>query len=250
MRSAIGFGGGHEPLVLFVGRMTWQKRPDLLLGAVPDVLRHRPDARFAFVGDGDMRSALEGQAGAAGLFHTVRFLGARAGSELVGLFKSADVVCVPSRNEPFGIVVLERWSATQPVVVTANGGPREFVKDQETGWVVEPDRHALGWGIGAALDDRANARRIAANGRREAETRFSWDSVGARWRMSMPPRDTTCSVACGPLQAQCGHSPFVDPEPISFVRRDTSLLGGTRQAVISRFGLNNPHPRRSTCLRL
>lgn len=177
-RIAIGVGE-NDPLVLFVGRMTWQKGPDLLLGAIPDVLRHRSDARFAFVGDGDMRSALEAQAGAAGLIDSVRFLGARAGSELVGLFKSADVVCVPSRNEPFGIVVLEGWSATQPVVVTSSGGPREFVTDQETGWVVEPDRHALEWGISAALNDRANARRIAANGRREAETRFSWDGISA-----------------------------------------------------------------------
>jgi glycosyltransferase involved in cell wall biosynthesis len=171
--------GPDDSVVLFVGRMTWQKGPDLLLGAIPEVLRHRRNTRFVFVGDGDMRSALEGQASAAGLFSSVRFLGARNGTDLVGLFKSADVVCVPSRNEPFGIVVLEAWSATQPVVVTCNGGPREFVRDQETGWVVDPNRQSLGWALGAALGDEANADRIAANGRHEAETSFSWDAIGA-----------------------------------------------------------------------
>lgn len=177
VRDSIGVGA-DDPMVLFVGRMTWQKGPDLLLGAVPDVLRYSPGARVVFVGDGDMRRSLEEQVGEAGMFHSVRFLGARGGADLVRLFKSADVVCVPSRNEPFGIVVLEAWSAMQPVVVTGNGGPREFVKDQETGWVVEPERHALGWAIGAALGDQPNADRIAANGRREAETRFSWDEIG------------------------------------------------------------------------
>lgn len=167
-----------DDLVLFVGRMTWQKGPDLLLEAVPDVLRHRPSARFLFVGDGDMLPGLKGQAAAAGLFDSVRFLGSRSGNDLVGLFKSADVVCVPSRNEPFGIVVLEAWSATQPVVVTCNGGPREFVRDQETGWVIEPSRQSLSWALGTALCDKPNAGRIAANGRREAETRYSWDTIG------------------------------------------------------------------------
>jgi glycosyltransferase involved in cell wall biosynthesis len=175
----LSFGvGADDPVVLFVGRMTWQKGPDLLLGAIPEVLRHRPDTRFVFVGDGDMRSSLEGQAAAAGLFSTVRFLGARAGDDVVRLFKCADVVCVPSRNEPFGIVVLEAWSAKQPVVVTCNGGPREFVRDQETGWVVDPNRQSLGWALGTALADESNAERIAANGRHEAETRFSWDAIG------------------------------------------------------------------------
>jgi glycosyltransferase involved in cell wall biosynthesis len=186
VRRSFGVGPA-DPIVLFVGRMTWQKGPDLLLRAIPEVLRHRPTARFVFVGDGDMRSALEGQASAAGLFNSVRFLGARHGQDLVQLFKSADVVCVPSRNEPFGIVVLEAWSATQPVVVTSSGGPREFVRDQETGWVVDPNRDSLGWALGAALADEANADRIAANGRHEAETRFSWDAIGAEVENAYSP---------------------------------------------------------------
>ena len=194
-----------DPVVLFVGRLTWQKGPDLLLDAAPEVLRHVPTARFLFVGDGDMRSSLEGRAGEAGLFRSVRFLGTRGGSELVGLFRSADVVCVPSRNEPFGIVVLEAWSARQPVVVTTHGGPREFVRDQETGWVVDPERASLGWALGAALLDDVNAGRIAANGRVEAETRFAWSSVARQVRAiyastmpgEVPGVSTPCDLTAG-----------------------------------------------------
>ncbi len=201
----------EDPVVLFVGRLTWQKGPDLLLDAAPEVLRHVPGARFLFVGDGDMRSTLEGRAGEAGLFRSVRFLGARAGRELVGLFRSADVVCVPSRNEPFGIVVLEAWSARQPVVVTTHGGPREFVRDQETGWVVDPGRASLGWALGAALLDDVNAGRIAANGRAEAETRFSWHAVANQARAvyhsargTVPPGDggaESDAATCGETES-------------------------------------------------
>jgi glycosyltransferase involved in cell wall biosynthesis len=176
IRKSIGVQG-DDPLVLFVGRLCVQKGPDLLLEAVPELLRHYPAAKIAFAGDGDMRSALQARATSAGLFNSVRFLGYRNGSGLVGLFRSADVVCVPSRNEPFGIVVLEGWSATRPVVVTRSGGPSEFVRDQETGLVVDADRDSIGWGLGVALANAENAGRIAQNGRHEAETRFKWDVI-------------------------------------------------------------------------
>ena len=173
-RAAVG---SEEPLVLFVGRLAWQKGPDLLLDAAPDVLGAYPQTKFVFAGDGDMRGRLEGQAAAAGLFDSVRFLGHRAGRELVDLFKSADVVCVPSRNEPFGIVVLEAWSAERPVVVSRNGGPGEFVRDQDTGFLVSPERSSLSWGLGSALADVDRSARVAHNGRREVEQRFNWDTV-------------------------------------------------------------------------
>jgi glycosyltransferase involved in cell wall biosynthesis len=112
---------------------------------------------------------------------------------------------VPSRNEPFGIVVLEAWSARQPVVVTTHGGPREFVRDQETGWVVDPGSASLGWALGAALLDDVNACRIAANGRVEAETRFAWSSVARQVRAiyastmpgEVPGVSTPCDVTAG-----------------------------------------------------
>jgi glycosyltransferase involved in cell wall biosynthesis len=176
VRAKIGIAT-DDPLVLYVGRLAWQKGPDLLLGAAQSLHDHYPDAKVLFAGDGDMRPALEVSAMSRQLFKSVRFLGHRNGSALVDLFKSANVICVPSRNEPFGIVVLETWGATKPVVVTPNGGPSEFVRDQETGFFVRADQESIAWGLGAALADSENAGRIARNGRNEAETRFSWNVV-------------------------------------------------------------------------
>jgi glycosyltransferase involved in cell wall biosynthesis len=173
-RWSIGF---NEPLVLFVGRLAWQKGPDILLEAAPEVLKHERDAKFLFVGDGDMRSGLEGRASSLGLFDSVRFAGHRGGAELVGLFKAADVVCVPSRNEPFGIVVLEAWGAQQPVVATRNGGPAEFVRHHDNGLLVNDDKDSIAWGIGTALADRVRSKDWGRAGRREAEERFTWEQI-------------------------------------------------------------------------
>lgn len=166
-----------DPVVLFAGRMTWQKGPDLLVEALPGLLEHHPRAKFVFAGEGDLRDGLERRAAVLGVAPATRFVGHRSGRELVSLFKSADIVCVPSRNEPFGIVILEAWSARKPVVATRNGGPAEFVKHEDTGLTVSDDRDSIGWGVGAVLANKAKARDMGCNGRREAELRFSWDIV-------------------------------------------------------------------------
>jgi glycosyltransferase involved in cell wall biosynthesis len=99
---------------------------------------------------------------------------------LVGLFRSSDIVCVPSRNEPFGIVILEAWSAKKPVVVTRRGGPAEFVRHGETGLVVSDNQDSIGWGVGTALAHGQDAKQMGQNGRHVAEQRFSWDEIAGR----------------------------------------------------------------------
>jgi glycosyltransferase involved in cell wall biosynthesis len=104
--------GPMDPTILFCGRLEWQKGPDLLVQSIPRILPDHFNAKFVFVGDGAMRRDMETEARKLGVSHAVRFLGCRNGDEIVNLYKLADGVCVPSRNEPFGIVVLEAWSAT------------------------------------------------------------------------------------------------------------------------------------------
>lgn len=167
----------YDPMILFVGRLAWQKGPDLLTGAMPGLLSYYPDAKFVFVGDGDMRASLESNSWTSGVGGSTRFLGPRTGRELVELFRTSDIVCVPSRNEPFGIVILEAWSAKKPVVVTRRGGPAEFVRHGETGFVVSDNQDSIGWGIGTALANREDADQMGQNGRHLAENRFSWNDI-------------------------------------------------------------------------
>jgi glycosyltransferase involved in cell wall biosynthesis len=171
--------GLDDPLVLFAGRLTWQKGPDLLVEAIPGVLKSHPRTKILFAGDGDMKPGLESRASQIGIDHATRFLGHCKGDGLVNLFKSSDMVCVPSRNEPFGIVILEAWSASKPVVATRIGGPTEFVRHAVNGFTVDPGVEAIGQGLELMLADMPSAQEMGRKGRIEAESRFTWDHSAA-----------------------------------------------------------------------
>jgi glycosyltransferase involved in cell wall biosynthesis len=169
--------GPLDPTILFCGRLAWQKGPDILVEAIPPILRRHPSSRFVFAGEGDMRDALESRVRQLGVAHAVRFVGYRNGDELVRLYKLADVVCLPSRNEPFGIVVLEAWSAGKPVIASQNGGPAEYVRHEVNGLKIYPNPESVVWGVGHMFSDLDRARRMGRNGRKAVQERFTWDTI-------------------------------------------------------------------------
>lgn len=173
--------GPFDPMVLFVGRLSCQKGPDLLLEAVPGILHRRGDAKIVFVGDGDMKMYLERRAHEFGAAHAVRFLGSMGShGDLINLYKSADVVCVPSRNEPFGIVILEAWAAGKPVVATYNGGPREFVTHEKDGFLVYDNAGSICWGVNRVFENFEHAKWMGEQGRAKAAFGFNWDVIAAQ----------------------------------------------------------------------
>ena len=169
--------GPMDPMVLFAGRMTAQKGPDLLIEAIPFVLRYHPHAKFVFAGDGDMRWSLEHRANHLGIAHATRFLGHQNSWGLRDLFKACDCVCVPSRNEPFGIVILEAWSAEKPVVATDSGGPMELIWHDVTGYRVYPNPNSIAWGIGYLFTNFDHGRWMGKMGREAVEKTYSWDAI-------------------------------------------------------------------------
>jgi glycosyltransferase involved in cell wall biosynthesis len=169
--------GPMDPMVLFVGRMVFQKGPDLLLGTIPNILNFYPNAKFVFLGDGDMRWGMQDNARRMGISHATRFLGYQNGWRLSDLFKATDCVCVPSRNEPFGIVILEAWSAGKPVVASSNGGPSEIIWHDVNGFKVYDNAESISWGLGTLFSDFDHAQWMGRNGRIAVETVFSWDII-------------------------------------------------------------------------
>jgi glycosyltransferase involved in cell wall biosynthesis len=176
--------GVEDPMVLFVGRLVAQKGPDLLLEAVPEVLEQFPTAAFVFTGDGYLLQGLEHRSVQLGVAGAVHFVGYTSDGELERLFKACDVVCVPSRNEPFGIVVLEAWSAGKPVVVSAAGGTDEFVDDGRNGVKVVPEPAALAKGLLAVLGLEDRGRALGLQGRADARDRFTWAAVARQTRLA------------------------------------------------------------------
>lgn len=169
--------GPLDPMVLFVGRMATQKGPDILVEAIPSILAARPDAKFVLVGDGYMKDGLVARVHEMGVAGNVCFTGMMAGQPLVDLFKATDLVVIPSRNEPFGIVTLEAWASNKPVVVTKSGGPREFVWHDNDGYLVDTSSDGIAWGICHAFSNFEHARYMGDRGRVKAAFQFSWDNI-------------------------------------------------------------------------
>ena len=121
-----------------------------------------------------------------------------------GFFGALDVFCVPSRAEPFGIVVLEALAHGRAVVASAAAGPREIVRDGIDGLLVPPaSPPALAEALGALLDDRERRLALARAGRATVETRFDLPVVArtisavltqvAMRHLAGAPGATTCS---------------------------------------------------------
>lgn len=166
--------GVMDPICLFVGRMVVQKGPDLLVEAVPSVLAENPHTKFFFAGDGHMRSGLEHRVWELGVQHACRFLGYVPDADLVNLYKACDLVCIPSRNEPFGIVALEAWAVSKPIVVTHNGF--DYVLHNVNGLKVYDNPNSIAWGIKTIFSDFDRGRWMGSNGRKIAEG-LSWDNI-------------------------------------------------------------------------
>src|SRR5262249_41623377 len=97
---------------------------------------HRGQGTLFFVGDGELRGALEGRGG-------IRLVGRVAHDDVPAWVAACDVLCQPSLIEPFGLATLEGMAAGRSVVATRGGGPREFVTP-EGGVLADPeDEHAL-----------------------------------------------------------------------------------------------------------
>jgi|PersoiStandDraft_1058852.scaffolds.fasta_scaffold07548_3 glycogen(starch) synthase len=118
---------GREPMVLYAGRLTFQKGPDHLLAAAEIVLRHRPDVRFVLAGIGDMLPGLLDRVAELGLGTRILFTGFLEPEDLVSLYRRADVYVLPSVSEPFGLTVLEALRHGVPVIVSREAGVAEVV---------------------------------------------------------------------------------------------------------------------------
>jgi len=169
--------GPVDPTVLFMGRLSVQKGPDLLVEAIPPLLRYYPNAKFVFAGEGHMRGDLERRVHQLGVSHAVRWLGRLSLGQQSELFRACDVVCVPSRNEPFGIIVLEAWAAGKPVVASQIGGPGEIIRHTINGLKIYPNADSIGWGLGSVFRNWDWGRQMGRSGRIDAETGFSWDRI-------------------------------------------------------------------------
>lgn len=166
-----------DPVIFSAGRMSLQKGMDMLIEAIPMVLASYPEAKFIISGSGPEKENIVRIGNEVGCMNSIVFLDTLPRAKYTQLVRACDIVAVPSRNEPFGIVALEAWAAGKPVVCTTAGGPREFVWHNVNGFLVDANPGGLAHGIGSLLADHEHCRALGANGRKACEDMFNWDNV-------------------------------------------------------------------------
>jgi glycogen(starch) synthase len=166
------------PLLLFFGRLEWEKGVQDLVAALPRIRRSHRGTRLVVAGKGLHEQELVDAARRARVRRAVDFVGHLSDRELRAALNAADAVVLPSRYEPFGIVALEAAAAGAPLVASTAGGLGEVVVDGETG-VSFPPGHVSGLvsAVRTVLDDPAAARRRATAARARLGCDFDWSRI-------------------------------------------------------------------------
>jgi glycosyltransferase involved in cell wall biosynthesis len=161
-----------ESYVICPGALTTSKGPQNVVKASVEYADLAPTV---FIGDGDLRGELESELGSRG-----KFLGFVSAEDKAALINAASVLtAAPEKKEHFGIIYAEGLAAGTPSVAYEGGGVSSIVTP-ETGILTERDPRSLGRAIRSLLADPARRDRMAAEGRKRAEEKFSGDKLGRR----------------------------------------------------------------------
>lgn len=157
-----------RPVILFASKLQGRKRCDDLLKAYAALVRRQTLSKQPYlliVGDGEERSALEEQAKAEGL-NDVRFCGFQNQTQMPRFFDLCTVFVLPSRHEPWGLIVNEVMNAGRPVIVSDEVGCYpDLVRDGVEGLVFPAgDIAALTAALAKVLDDPGVAAKMGARG--------------------------------------------------------------------------------------
>ncbi|MEM2841684.1 MAG: glycosyltransferase family 4 protein [Thermoproteota archaeon] len=171
----------NERIVLYVGRLVPEKGTNVLLGAMPRVIRSHPEAKLVVVGEGYYKEELMRIASQINLSQKVYFTGYLDDDTLRSIYKCASVAVFPSLYEPFGIVALEAMASGVPVIVSNTGGLSEIVEHNVTGLKVEANNsEALSYAISYLLDNPDVAERLGHEALKKVKMMYNWRSVAER----------------------------------------------------------------------
>jgi glycosyltransferase involved in cell wall biosynthesis len=184
---------GAGPPLLFAGRLTRERRLDLLLQAVRRLADRPEPLLLAVAGDGPFRAELEALAQRLGIASRVRFHGSLESDVLWREMARSELAVQPSSQDSFGMFPLEAMAAGLPVVYcrAPDSALPELVREGLDGFGVEPSPEALAATLARLLDETDERARLAAHARERAEG-YDWDRVvlaaEALYRRLVEPR--------------------------------------------------------------
>lgn len=174
--------GQREWDVVYVGRLSEHKRVNQLLEAVEIVSKNMSDnIDVCIIGDGPEREKLERRAEELGVVQQINFQGfVEADEDVIANIKAATIFVLPSIREGFPNTILEANACGVPSIVVNHpeNGSTAVVKDDETGFIVEPTPEAIADKIEDVLLDADLRERLSKNARKYGKE-HDWDNIVA-----------------------------------------------------------------------
>ncbi len=184
-RSALGISPDAQVLT-FVGRIQPHKGPELLIRSTAEMVSHSPHLRRKLIvyiiggasgAGGAEVQRLQELVNWLGISDVVNFMPPVPRAELPQWYRAADLVCVPSYSESFGLVALEAQACGTPVVATAVGGLRTAIADGISGVLVDGHDPRAWSSVLARLLVEPQRRVLLSMGAIEHASHFGWDTT-------------------------------------------------------------------------
>ena len=171
------YASDNEKIILYMGRLVYEKGIQHLISAMPKILNGYNDAKLIIAGKGGMTDELKAQAEALGISNKVYFTGYLNAKQVQKMYKCADVAVFPSTYEPFGIVALEAMLAGVPTVVSDVGGLDEIVEHGVTGMKsYAGNSNSIADSILALLYDQLAAK-VSKNAKAKVKELYNWNKI-------------------------------------------------------------------------
>ncbi len=169
-RARLGLTARHK-IVLTVNHLHPRKRIDLFIDTIAQL---KQPAVGLIVGKGPEQDALKAQVAGLGLDERIIFAGFVAEDELAAIYGLADVYLHTGKQESFGLSVIEALALGVPVVSVDEGGPRDTVREGQSGHLASADPVALAAAVDDLLADPARAAIMGCAAAEDIAARFTW----------------------------------------------------------------------------
>lgn len=184
--------------ILFVGRLVPGKGVDILLRALPAILARKPDATLTVVGGGPERDKLADLAQRLCVGERVSFIGPVAHAALAAHYRRAALLVLPSREEGFGLVLVEALGCGCPVAASDLPAIRGLLNEGQAGRLFRSgDAGDIALAVAELLADGDARNALAERGRQHVLSRYDWDATAQRYATLLMPRTPTNECGAG-----------------------------------------------------
>lgn len=168
----------NEKIILYVGRLVYEKGIQNLISAMPKVLDRYHDSKLIICGRGGMIDELREQVKYLGIENKVYFAGYCDSKKMQKMYKCADVAVFPSTYEPFGIVAIESMLSGTPTIVSDVGGLNEIIEHGVTGMKsYAGNANSIADSVLSLLFDPKLCANISQNAIKKVKENYNWSKI-------------------------------------------------------------------------